>query len=670
VAAGSYHCLAVNADGQVYQWGKLYKLGDTKQYFGGVIKLTGMKDSSQRMIDKSHRLYYEGKKEKIDGESESNQNFGTFIPFLQKVPILVEGLENVKIVSVAAGYSFSMAVSERGELYGWGYNDKYQLGLRHRYNQERPQLIKDLCHETIIQVACGQQHTLALTKNGKVYSWGLGVFGQLGHGRLSDKASPTLIKHLEDYRIVQVACGAHHSLVRDETGKVWSFGSSEYGQQGGSKSHEDWGTGERGNSKEKTYFYATPRLVESSFGGRPVVFIACGNLHNIAINESGELYTWGWGVQGALGHGNRRFQLYPTLVTKLRGEPISAAAASGNHTLAITASGSSTWAFDFKPLVNNPLFSDVIFRIQGRAIYAHQVIVYSRCQHLYRISLMLTRFAGRSPHDDIVIDDVEYHVFLALMYYLYTDHLKVPPHLVGKLKHLATRYGLPRLVALCQRLSELDKEYGDKQDAVAIPPSQFTTDMMEAVNNKAFADMLIETRNTEGITTLIYAHKSILFSRSDYFRVILNPNSAFCERGKSTFIFPEISQEIFLELLRFLYTNTIPELNENTVVDLIMGADRFLIEDMKSKIASILEDSIDVENVITMLAISERTNSPRLKKACLNFFVVQFEQVKNSEDIKYLKYCSPTVLREIDFLCTKRLGTQPGEVVRLVATLT
>lgn len=147
-------------------------------------------------------------------------------------------------------------------------------------------------------------------------------------------------------------------------------------------------------------------------------------------------------------------------MSKLRGEPILAAAASGNHTLAITASGSSTWAFDFKSLINNSLFSDVIFRVQGRAIYGHQVIVFSRCPHLYRIALMLTRFAGRAPHGEIVIDNVEYQVFLALMYYLYTDHLKVPSHLVDKLRVLAVRYGLPRLEALCKRFSELTKESG------------------------------------------------------------------------------------------------------------------------------------------------------------------------------------------------------------------
>lgn len=83
-----------------------------------------------------------------------------------------------------------------------------------------------------------------------------------------------------------------------------------------------------------------------------------------------------------------------------------------------------------------------------------------------------------------------------------------------------------------------------------------------------------------------------------------------------------------------------------------------------------MEDSITVENAVDMLALSETTNSPRLRKACLNFIVLQFEQVKQSTNIKYLKNSSPNVLREIDYLCTKRLGTQPGEVMKLIATIT
>lgn len=48
--------------------------------------------------------------------------------------------------------------------------------------------------------------------------------------------------------------------------------------------------------------------------------ITCGDLHNVALTESGEVYTWGWGVHGALGHGDRNYKHFPTVVSQLRGE--------------------------------------------------------------------------------------------------------------------------------------------------------------------------------------------------------------------------------------------------------------------------------------------------------------------------------------------------------------
>lgn len=63
------------------------------------------------------------------------QNFGAFTPYVQPVPELVTSLQNVKVVEVAAGYSFSLAVTSSGQVYSWGFNEKCQLGLGHRYNQ-------------------------------------------------------------------------------------------------------------------------------------------------------------------------------------------------------------------------------------------------------------------------------------------------------------------------------------------------------------------------------------------------------------------------------------------------------------------------------------------------------------------------------------------------------
>jgi alpha-tubulin suppressor-like RCC1 family protein len=81
-----------------------------------------------------------------------------------------------------------------------GFNEKRQLGLSHRFNQETPVLISHLAHIKIVKVKCGQQHSLALSEDGHVYSWGLGVLGQLGHGECRDAGVPTKI---EDIPLIQ-----------------------------------------------------------------------------------------------------------------------------------------------------------------------------------------------------------------------------------------------------------------------------------------------------------------------------------------------------------------------------------------------------------------------------------------------------------------------------------
>jgi alpha-tubulin suppressor-like RCC1 family protein len=668
IGCGSFHSLAVTADGRVYQWGKLQRLNDDKQYFGGVVEMPGMSDWARRLIDKSHQQYYSGKKTQIDNENNQLGNFGTFTSYLQNIPLLVESLIHERIVKVAAGYSFTLAVTEEGRVYGWGYNDKMQLGVGHRLNQEEPQLIKLLGHERVVDVACGQQHSLALTEQGQVYSWGLGVFGQLGHGVLSDEGVPLIIKEIESRKIIKISCGSHHSLILEENGQVWSFGSSEYGQQGGSKT-SDWRTNER--VKDHNYFYSVPRPLEEDFEGRKVVKIACGNLHNIAISESGEIFTWGWGMQGVLGHGNRKFQVAPTLISRLRGEPILEAAASGNHTIAITASSSSSFAFDFKWLVNNPQYSDLKYRVGGKTIFAHRVLVYNRCQHLKQIALMLYRFAGQKYDEEVELKNIDHNVFLGLLYYLYTDHLKVAPHLVPKLQDLASSYRLPRLVALCKRFARLGRIENDGT-SVAIPASLFAEQMTEAINSKQYSDVTFTVKESADSNTIItvYGHKCVLVSRSDYFKTILDPNSAFAERGRNSFPLDEIHRDTFVHLMQYLYSNCLPELTADNVIELLMGADRFLIEDMKQLIATEIEDSIMPDNVVDLLLLSERTLTPRLRRACINLIFNSCKQHRHQPDqLSFLRASPHNVLREIDFMCSKRLGTPAGEMLKLISAV-
>ena len=74
-------------------------------------------------------------------------------------------------------------------------------------------LVKGLEKVRVVRVSCGNQHTLALADDGHVYSWGLGVFGQLGHGDHRTRLLPQMIETMMDVPVKSVACGTHHSVV-------------------------------------------------------------------------------------------------------------------------------------------------------------------------------------------------------------------------------------------------------------------------------------------------------------------------------------------------------------------------------------------------------------------------------------------------------------------------
>uniref|UniRef100_A0A672NR67 RCC1 and BTB domain containing protein 2 n=1 Tax=Sinocyclocheilus grahami TaxID=75366 RepID=A0A672NR67_SINGR len=134
-------------------------------------------------------------------------------------------LQNKVVVNIACGQLCSMAVLDNGETYGWGYNCNGQLGLGNNGNQQTPCRIAALQGINIVQVACGYAHTLALTDEGFVYSWGANSYGQLGTGNKSNQAVPTLI-NMDKERIVEVAAchTSHTSAAKTQSGQVLMWG--------------------------------------------------------------------------------------------------------------------------------------------------------------------------------------------------------------------------------------------------------------------------------------------------------------------------------------------------------------------------------------------------------------------------------------------------------------
>ncbi len=86
------------------------------------------------------------------------------------------------------------------------------------------------------QVACGACNTAIVTETGQVWTWGEGLEGNMGsHGDHSDpskKQTPRIVEKLEMAFIVQVACGGAHTVAVTDNGMIYSWGYNKYGQLG------------------------------------------------------------------------------------------------------------------------------------------------------------------------------------------------------------------------------------------------------------------------------------------------------------------------------------------------------------------------------------------------------------------------------------------------------
>ncbi|XP_008588381.1 PREDICTED: protein RCC2 [Galeopterus variegatus] len=143
-------------------------------------------------------------------------------------------LSGVRVRTVVSGScaAHSLLITTEGKLWSWGRNEKGQLGHGDTKRVEAPKPIEGLSHELIVSAACGRNHTLALTETGSVFAFGENKMGQLGLGNQTDAVpSPAQIMY-NGQPITKMACGAEFSMIMDCKGNLYSFGCPEYGQLG------------------------------------------------------------------------------------------------------------------------------------------------------------------------------------------------------------------------------------------------------------------------------------------------------------------------------------------------------------------------------------------------------------------------------------------------------
>lgn len=144
--------------------------------------------------------------------------------FLPK-PQLVESLRRVNVKQVVAGWGHSAVLTAQGQVFICGRNYQGQLGLGdpdgfpqnergHPY-QAKFCTVEELEQKHVMQIACGGEHSVALLKNGEVYTFGAGNKGQLGHGSTNNEYFPQVLCSLKASRrlVHQVACGNNCTLI-------------------------------------------------------------------------------------------------------------------------------------------------------------------------------------------------------------------------------------------------------------------------------------------------------------------------------------------------------------------------------------------------------------------------------------------------------------------------
>jgi alpha-tubulin suppressor-like RCC1 family protein len=117
------------------------------------------------------------------------------------VPKLVGALRGTIIVAVAAGGYHSLALSAAGQLYTFGSGDEGQLGTGNTDSHGVPLVVEALRGVKIAAVTAGGEHTLAVSSKGRVYTFGDGTHGQLGHGNMQRQVAPSLVEALADVKV-------------------------------------------------------------------------------------------------------------------------------------------------------------------------------------------------------------------------------------------------------------------------------------------------------------------------------------------------------------------------------------------------------------------------------------------------------------------------------------
>jgi regulator of chromosome condensation len=233
--------------------------------------------------------------------------------FIARMPRAVTLPEEICLI--ACGSMHTLALSTEGRVYSWGCNDDGALGRSGAENS--PGIVTGV--QSVNKLDAGDSHSVAISQLLKtVYTWGT-YRNSEGNMALANRFPVQITQFANSKKIADVVCGGNHSLVLVD-GKVYAWGDSEFGQ-----------IGRQPRSRRSV---ANSLLVES-IGAKNVTAIYSGRNHSF-YRAYDKIYGWGLNNYGQLGDGTTDTGYMPHEIPGLSEYSILDIRGGENHTIALT----------------------------------------------------------------------------------------------------------------------------------------------------------------------------------------------------------------------------------------------------------------------------------------------------------------------------------------------
>jgi alpha-tubulin suppressor-like RCC1 family protein len=384
MGAGTFHSLALTADGKLWAWGLNWDpenggdLGDglgplvepsrpfpgevapvtscTGQTISNAVTMAGDGDDCSMAVDAHGAVWTWGEAE--HGELGN----GTYGPN-QPVPAPITGVSNV--VSVSAGSEHTLVLRADGAVFAWGedagdYNYG-ALGVGGGLPLGQTNLpIRSLVptQTVVVAIAAGCSHSVALDVTGGVWVWGNGAEGELGNGRTTNVSIPIPVTGISN--VIAIAAGCDQTIALTADKRVWTWGGNAQGD-----------LGRTGNN-------LVPGLVT---GLSNVVAIAGGESFTLAVTSNGQVYAFGDNTYGQLGT-NLSSSSIPIPVAGISNAVLVSAHPSGSHSLAMTVDQGTNryWAWGWN------IVGEVGNGTSDNSVYAPAQLQFcTRCQRCVQL---------------------------------------------------------------------------------------------------------------------------------------------------------------------------------------------------------------------------------------------------------------------------------------------